>query len=58
MIGPGEGLIECPPCRFEQQFTDACDAERVNASLADSLLDVTLEKRPEVLSKTIEIEAR
>ena len=40
------------------RVTDAYDAERVNASFADGLLDVTLQKRPEVLPKTIEIEAR
>ena len=40
------------------RVTNAYDAERVNASFVDGLLDVRLEKRPEVLPKTIEIEAR
>ena len=39
------------------RVTDAYDAEGVAASFSNGLLHVTLEKRPEVLPRTIEIEA-
>ena len=39
------------------RVTDAYAAEGVGASFSNGLLHVTLEKRPEVLPRTIEIEA-
>jgi HSP20 family protein len=37
------------------RVTDAYDADKVNASYANGLLEILLEKRPEVLPRTIEI---
>lgn len=39
------------------RITDAFDAEAVEASFSDGVLTVTLEKRPEVLPRTIAINA-